>query len=593
MASSGFGFRARRLDATEQPVVYCHVCSNEWLRSERESIQCPRCDSDVTEIIEPDSDPRDDDFGDLFPRGFPGHRRGSDSDPEEFDVEDHDPGLNRPAFPTGTRMFDRRGDPARPPVGGEDIILRFADMLHQMGAPGARRNPSDGSSRDGADFSRNDRGANDSPFLGSRIHRTTIRSGPFGGGITITSSTFGDTTGADRDPADFDRIFGGLMGGPPAPPTPGERQNRAPGLPGFAALLQEIIGATINPASAVHGDAVYTQEALDRIVSTLMEAHPQSNAAPPATETAIQQLEKKKLTDEMIGSEGKAECTICIDEMHQGDEVTVLPCTHWFHGECVTLWLKEHNTCPICRRPIETTSERRERRATATRSNSDPLSSARQSQSAAGSQSGFPAVFSPGNRSPTLRGIRMEYVSPFSDRQDHGQEGSAQNNNNPYSRTFIHMSSNSNPGTPDPPLPVNIPGGFPSFAEDLFREREWQSEQQRTRERDRERQREQEHDRERDRDRDRDQGTSTSSNRFSIFGDGSSTRSRDFSGGQSRDGGRGNSNGQGNSSGSGSGSSNSHNPLAWFRNHLSGGRNSGGGSSSNSDNRDRERRWRS
>lgn len=30
-----------------------------------------------------------------------------------------------------------------------------------------------------------------------------------------------------------------------------------------------------------------------------------------------------------------------------------LPCKHWFHENCVVMWLKEHNTCPICRTPIE------------------------------------------------------------------------------------------------------------------------------------------------------------------------------------------------------------------------------------------------
>jgi len=129
---------------------------------------------------------------------------------------------------------------------------------------------------------------------------------------------------------------------------------RANGMgPNVGAGLQELLLSLLTPPMGVHGDAVYSQEALDRIITSLMEANPQSNAAPPATQAAIDRLEKKKVDDKMLGAEGKAECTICIDDLNKGDEVTVLPCSHWFHGECVTLWLKEHNTCPICRAPIE------------------------------------------------------------------------------------------------------------------------------------------------------------------------------------------------------------------------------------------------
>lgn len=55
----------------------------------------------------------------------------------------------------------------------------------------------------------------------------------------------------------------------------------------------------------------------------------------------------------MLGADGKTECTICIDEMKVGETAIYLPCNHWFHEDCVVLWLKEHNTCPICRTPVE------------------------------------------------------------------------------------------------------------------------------------------------------------------------------------------------------------------------------------------------
>jgi hypothetical protein len=85
----------------------------------------------------------------------------------------------------------------------------------------------------------------------------------------------------------------------------------------------------------------------------LMQDSTQSEGAHPATEEALRNLERKLVVKHMLSTECKVECTICIDEVNEGDMATFLPCGYWYHEECVTLWLKEHNTCPICRTSIE------------------------------------------------------------------------------------------------------------------------------------------------------------------------------------------------------------------------------------------------
>lgn len=124
--------------------------------------------------------------------------------------------------------------------------------------------------------------------------------------------------------------------------------------PQFAPLgLGGLFAGLFNPANMQHGDAVYSQEALDRIISQLMEQHQSGNAPGPASAEAIASLPQKTIAKEDLDeTTGKADCSICMDEAAVGSQVTLLPCGHWFHGECIRAWLAEHDTCPHCREGI-------------------------------------------------------------------------------------------------------------------------------------------------------------------------------------------------------------------------------------------------
>lgn len=49
------------------------------------------------------------------------------------------------------------------------------------------------------------------------------------------------------------------------------------------------------------------------------------------------------------------ECTICQEVFGVGEEVLKLHCRHTYHSQCVSSWLENHNTCPLCRleMPVE------------------------------------------------------------------------------------------------------------------------------------------------------------------------------------------------------------------------------------------------
>ncbi|NXE28447.1 PJA2 ligase, partial [Ardeotis kori] len=70
-------------------------------------------------------------------------------------------------------------------------------------------------------------------------------------------------------------------------------------------------------------------------------------AHPPATKETIDCLPQIVVTDEHDGQEQS--CTICCSEYVKDEIITELPCHHLFHKSCVTLWLQESGTCPVCR----------------------------------------------------------------------------------------------------------------------------------------------------------------------------------------------------------------------------------------------------
>lgn len=47
--------------------------------------------------------------------------------------------------------------------------------------------------------------------------------------------------------------------------------------------------------------------------------------------------------------EEDAECSICMENYTDGEQLRVLPCDHRFHPKCVDEWLKRHYQCPLCR----------------------------------------------------------------------------------------------------------------------------------------------------------------------------------------------------------------------------------------------------
>jgi len=46
-------------------------------------------------------------------------------------------------------------------------------------------------------------------------------------------------------------------------------------------------------------------------------------------------------------------CVICLNDLHNTNELLVTPCNHKFHSHCITEWLHKELTCPNCRVELE------------------------------------------------------------------------------------------------------------------------------------------------------------------------------------------------------------------------------------------------
>jgi E3 ubiquitin-protein ligase RNF115/126 len=78
---------------------------------------------------------------------------------------------------------------------------------------------------------------------------------------------------------------------------------------------------------------------------------PVSVGVPSAVVSAIPKI---AVTAEDV--EAKCTCSVCMAEKTEediGTEVYQLKCGHKFHQNCLVPWMKDHDSCPNCRKKIE------------------------------------------------------------------------------------------------------------------------------------------------------------------------------------------------------------------------------------------------
>ncbi|XP_059310196.1 RING-H2 finger protein ATL66-like [Lycium ferocissimum] len=79
----------------------------------------------------------------------------------------------------------------------------------------------------------------------------------------------------------------------------------------------------------------------------------------PASKSSMKLLNKIEVDENNINDD----CIVCLEEIGKESEVLCTPCSHIFHGECITKWLEKSHYCPLCRFEMPTDSTRLQKEA--------------------------------------------------------------------------------------------------------------------------------------------------------------------------------------------------------------------------------------
>ena len=100
------------------------------------------------------------------------------------------------------------------------------------------------------------------------------------------------------------------------------------------------------------------EENLEDIINQIMLNDPNKYGNPPASKDSVEKLEKCVIDKKKIKEMGNENtCAVCKDEFECGQDCLSMPCQHYFHKECIIPWLKERNSCPVCRFELPTDDE--------------------------------------------------------------------------------------------------------------------------------------------------------------------------------------------------------------------------------------------
>lgn len=93
----------------------------------------------------------------------------------------------------------------------------------------------------------------------------------------------------------------------------------------------------------------------------MQAAEAQPSGPPPTSARAMRALPRIKVTAYDIQVNENKECTICLEDLEEGQPAVRIPCGHLYHEHCIKDWLRTSNECPACRYELHTDDKDYER----------------------------------------------------------------------------------------------------------------------------------------------------------------------------------------------------------------------------------------
>eukprot|EP00638_Chattonella_subsalsa_P004138 CAMPEP_0117733802 /NCGR_PEP_ID=MMETSP0947-20121206/283_1 /TAXON_ID=44440 /ORGANISM="Chattonella subsalsa, Strain CCMP2191" /LENGTH=254 /DNA_ID=CAMNT_0005548435 /DNA_START=369 /DNA_END=1133 /DNA_ORIENTATION=- len=140
--------------------------------------------------------------------------------------------------------------------------------------------------------------------------------------------------------------------------TNGLRATTGSGVPGgtepggMSGLFNLLGGMGMQGTGGAQTIGDYAFGNISTIIEQLVANSPDQRGPPPTAQRVIENLAVICIDKERV--DAHSECAVCKDAFELGDQSKQLPCTHMFHENCIVPWLKQTNSCPICRFELPT-----------------------------------------------------------------------------------------------------------------------------------------------------------------------------------------------------------------------------------------------